>query len=188
MLKISIATSFAMLLSFSIPAAAEFHKEILDAHNQCRLRHHAANVVLDNSLAKAAQSYAEELARTNVLVHSDRSTRSNIGENLYSWSISTSRQSTSKKPSLAEHGVMGVSAWCEESAKYDFSRPGYVTGTGHFTQVVWKSTQKIGCGAAESKVSLTEKGQVKTTRYVVCRYSPTGNLNTPAAFRENVRP
>ena len=39
--------------------------------------------------------------------------------------------------------------------------------TGHFTQVVWKGSQKLGVGFA-----LTGDGK---TLYVVAQYSPPGN-------------
>ncbi len=31
---------------------------------------------------------------------------------------------------------------------YDWDRPGYSPDTGPFTQVVWKDTEKLGCGRA----------------------------------------
>ena len=39
---------------------------------------------------------------------------------------------------------------------------------GHYTQIVWKNTTKVGCGIANS---LTDRGG----EWVVCRYSPPGN-------------
>ena len=40
-------------------------------------------------------------------------------------------------------------------------------GTGHFTQVVWKGSKKLGVGFA-----LTGDGR---SLYVVAQYSPSGN-------------
>lgn len=48
--------------------------------------------------------------------------------------------------------------------------------TGHFTQVVWKSSQKLGVGFA-----LTGDGK---TLYVVAQYSPPGNYM--GQFGQNV--
>ncbi|CAF4223576.1 unnamed protein product, partial [Rotaria sordida] len=39
--------------------------------------------------------------------------------------------------------------------------------TGHFTQVVWRSTKKLGVG-----VAYADEGR---TVYVVAQYSPPGN-------------
>jgi len=45
-----------------------------------------------------------------------------------------------------------VDAWYDRinNPGYDFDKPGYYNnpGTGHFTQIVWKDSCKIGCGVA----------------------------------------
>ena len=46
--------------------------------------------------------------------------------------------------------------------------------TGHFTQVVWKSTTKVGFGYAANANSC----------YVCARYNPAGNMMN--AFQDNV--
>lgn len=47
--------------------------------------------------------------------------------------------------------------------------------TGHYTQIVWADTTKIGCG----KIRYTDsKGWIAL--YLVCNYGPTGNyINKP---------
>ncbi len=63
--------------------------------------------------------------------------------------------------------------------------PGYVFGsekpgdTGHFTQVVWKDSKKLGVGKA------TGKKQNMTCTYVVARYQPRGNI--VSQFKDNVQ-
>ena len=52
------------------------------------------------------------------------------------------------------------------------------SGTGHFTQVVWKSTKKIGI-AKQTRMH----GALKCT-YIVARYSPEGNIHKD--FEKNV--
>ena len=65
-------------------------------------------------------------------------------------------------------------AWYDEIDDYDYENPGFSFGTGHFTQVVWKGTQKLGCA---------EVGQFTT-----CRYEPPGNITNPGYFEANVKP
>jgi hypothetical protein len=36
----------------------------------------------------------------------------------------------------------------------------------HYTQIVWPTTQRVGCATASNRSS----------DYLVCRYLPTGNL------------
>ena len=56
--------------------------------------------------------------------------------------------------------------WWSEKKDYDFDKPGFAANTGHFTQIVWKSTKKIGCGF----------GKKGSKMYVVCQYYPAGNM------------
>ena len=132
---------------------AAFNARSLALHNQHRAQHHAPPLSLDNALARGAQSYAEKLAASGTLAHS----RGNYGENLY-MSVGHSFDAEA----LADAAVNG---WYNESRSYNYKRPGFSMQTGHFTQVVWKGTTKVGCGAAW-----------RSTRYVVvCRYAPAGN-------------
>ena len=66
----------------------------------------------------------------------------------------------------------------KEVCKYNFNSPGYSSGTGHFTQVVWKGSTTLGMGkATDSSGRCT---------YVVARYRPAGNVNTALHFKNNV--
>lgn len=69
--------------------------------------------------------------------------------------------------------------WYDEWKIYNFAKPNITSRNGHFTQVVWKDTRRIGCGQAISK------GKVGGT-FTVCNYDPPGNyLNEEL---ENVKP
>lgn len=42
-----------------------------------------------------------------------------------------------------------VNAWTSgERPKYDYNNPGFSSATGHFTQVVWRTSTTVGCGRA----------------------------------------
>ena len=97
----------------------------------------------------------------------------NYGENLYmSWS--------SKSPDLEDEdfGKIATDNWYDEINLYDFSHPGFSSGTGHFTQVVWKDTTKLGCAASKSKST--------NNIYVVCNYNKPGNFL--GRYEQNVFP
>jgi len=53
-------------------------------------------------------------------------------------------------------------------ALYDFTKPGYSSATGHFTQIVWKGTSKIGCAAATCADGTIFTGYRANSTYVVC--------------------
>lgn len=65
--------------------------------------------------------------------------------------------------SVAQH----VQGWIDEKADYDYASNTCAAGKacGHYTQVVWKNTQFVGCGKA------TGNGM----DYVVCNYHKGGN-------------
>ena len=61
---------------------------------------------------------------------------------------------------------------------YDYADPGFSGDTGHFTQLVWKSTTKLGCASSQA----SESGNW----YVVCNYEKPGNML--GDFENNVLP
>jgi hypothetical protein len=72
-------------------------------------------------------------------------------------------------------------SWYNEKSKYD-SNPGPInlqTGNwypwGHYSQMVWSSTQRVGCGQAASK-------QFPGNVVLDCRYSPAGNINGQSPY------
>jgi hypothetical protein len=75
-------------------------------------------------------------------------------------------------------GAEATDAWYDEIESYDFSSPGFAMSTGHFTQVVWKGSEKLGVGFA-----ITRDGN---SIYVVAQYSPQGNYM--GQFGRNVLP
>lgn len=64
------------------------------------------------------------------------------------------------------HGKDAVDAWYDEIKQHPFHKEPASTGTGHFTQVVWKDSKELGVG-----MSKNNQGQV----YVVANYDPPGN-------------
>lgn len=65
-----------------------------------------------------------------------------------------------------------VMYWANEVQSYDFTRDTCISGAvcGHFTQIIWSSTRRIGCAKSTRK-----KGNI-TSIYIVCQYDPAGNI------------
>lgn len=80
--------------------------------------------------------------------------------------------------SIIFSGAFAVDGWYNEIKLYDFKNPGFAEETGHFTQLVWKATTKIGIGYAYTQHEKRHK------LYVVVHYSPPGNEDD--AYEENV--
>ena len=141
----------------------EYRQASLAAHNVCRAKHGVPPLSLNNKLNRLAQQWAEHLLSKSHLEHRPNN---NNGENIF-----RCQKSWAPAPQAQE----AVDSWYNEIRNYTFGRePG--PGTGHFTQVVWKSSKEIGVG-----VALGKEGKV----VVVANYSPAGNNGQ---YVENVLP
>ncbi|XP_066569301.1 GLI pathogenesis-related 2 isoform X2 [Amia ocellicauda] len=144
---------------------SSFEKEFLDTHNTYRKKHGAPPLTLSRSLCQSAQSWADHLLSIKTMQHSDTEN----GENLYyAWSSSPKNLT----------GKEAVDNWYSEIKDYNFCNPGFGGNTGHFTQVVWKSSKEVGVGLATDGA----------TTYVVGQYSPAGNISNQGYFEKNVLP
>ncbi|KAJ5644487.1 hypothetical protein N7507_010498 [Penicillium longicatenatum] len=169
----------------SYTSLSDFRETVLQVSNEYRGIHEADEVVWNETLVKYAQSWAE----TCIWKHSDGP----YGENLaFGYPNATA----------------AVEAWGDEGRLYNFKKPtGFTEATGHFTQLVWKSTEEVGCAAVNcgytedfSKVRREGDGLVSRTAadgssraqgwYVVCEYTPPGNVvgDHDEYFKKNVWP
>lgn len=74
-----------------------------------------------------------------------------------------------------------IKTFYDEIRYYDWGNPVFSMKTGHFTQVVWKSSTEIGVGIA------TYPDPTYGRRTAVCiNYRPPGNVQ--GQFRQNVLP
>ncbi len=129
------------------------------AHNAYRAQHCAGPVAWSDEISKVAQAWADRLRAGGCnLEHSS----GKYGENLAGGS-----------GGLLDAGS-ATKMWFDEVAKYDFGQGGFSMETGHFTQVVWKGTTKIGCAKASCGGS----------EVFVCNYDPPGNVE--GGYRDNV--
>ena len=139
----------------------EYNQLSLAAHNSYRMMHGADPLMYDEDLARDAQEWAQYLANKGLPL--EHAQDIDEGENL----------AFSSFPNFAT-SADATDSWYNEVEFYDFENPGFSGATGHFTQVVWKGTEKLGCGIAGD--------------FVVCRYSPSGNITNPGFFAANVMP
>ena len=73
-------------------------------------------------------------------------------------------------------GRKATEMWYDEIKDYDFNNPGFSSGTGHFTQVVWVDSVELGVAKATAKNGM---------QFVVARYFPPGNIL--GRFPDNVK-
>ena len=158
----------ALGLGVGAPAAAasynltaQFPSRILAAHNAVRAQAGVRPLAWDPALGQAAAAYAVQLALTDTFHHSDRRARPGTGENLW----------------MGTRGAFSYDAmvgrWTAE--RRDFvpgvfpavSRSGKWENVGHYTQMVWPATTRVGCAVASNRRS----------DYLVCRYATAGNID-----------
>jgi uncharacterized protein YkwD len=160
-MSVMISCCFVTMSCASVAPMSNANKnEILTVHNQLRKRHSAGALQWDNKLASFASAYASRCK----LAHS----HAGYGENLAAGHRSI---------------TAAIDAWYAEGARYSYKEARYTPGLGHFTQLVWKSTTRVGCGIAACNGKHGVPGNL-----LVCEYSPAGNVVNPGYFRVNVLP
>ena len=156
------------IIVFADTELETIRKNLLTRHNYHRKRHQVDNLVRNSEIESIAQSYSEKLAASRTMEHSQNIYKGqSLGENLYAcWG----------SYQIKVNGIEATDSWYSEISLYNFNKPGYTSGVGHFTQLVWKGSKQLGCGAScqNSYCSVT------------CNYFPAGNyLNQ---FSSNVFP
>ena len=151
------------LVIFAHLAAAQTNPVVF--HNVFREKHQSPPLVWDSGIATMAQNWASKC----VFQHD---TNRAFGENLYG------KWGKSKAP-INQTNVFraATQTWYDEVKNYNYSKPDFSPTTGHFTQVVWKSTTRLGCAIAQCPGNFI---------FVVCKYFPAGNVL--GRFTENVLP
>jgi len=145
---------------------SQFRNECLIVHNQHRKKHHVCDLVANSELDQIAQNYAEKIARSQSFQHSNGKFKNDhMGENLF---MQMGRKMT---------GKYAVDSWYNEIKDYNFNHPEGCSGTGHFTQLVWKGSKQLGIGCAQSSDG---------SYYVVANYYPAGNW--VGNYKNNVLP
>lgn len=155
-------------LAFMGEATPSFKEQCLKWHNDYRSIHQAPTVTWNDTIAADAKVWATYLADNNMFEHATNLGQLDQGENLYLVSVQPTEPCTD-----------ATKAFYEEIKDYNFDQPGFSSQTGHFTQVVWKSTRQIGAA---------NKTRADGQFVVVVRYSPPGNVNSGNYFKDNVLP
>ncbi|NXG52434.1 PI16 inhibitor, partial [Psilopogon haemacephalus] len=155
-------------LSWSL--SDEEKKILLDGHNKYRsqVSPPAADMLKmswDTELEAFAQAYAEKC------IWDHNKERGRRGENLFAMA-----------PTLDLD--FAVEDWNGEEKYYNLSTSSCVPGQmcGHYTQVVWASTHRVGCGAkfCEKIEGIETEGM----HLLVCNYYPPGNMKGRKPYKE----
>ena len=169
---------FSKILSEKLDTS-KINSVLLSQHNKYRKMHGVPELILDNELIKLASDYSAALAykEDKYAVSpsgSQNKKKENLGENIYTCT------SILKPYCYDIESTKPVDEWYNEIKYYNFSEPGFSLDTARFTQLIWKETTKMGCGASVKDDGVTFK--------VVCNYYKPGNVINKKKFEENVLP
>jgi len=125
---------------------------ITEAHNRARAELGVPALTWSSELASVAEDWARRLAADGCGLQHRSDAR--YGENLYAiYGTSASPQEV-------------VDSWVSEVADYNYKKNRCKGVCGHYTQVVWRGSRRLGCAAARCS-----QGEVW-----VCNYDPPGNF------------
>ena len=138
-------------------------------HNVVRACHNANPLMFNCEIMKIAQDYSQYLAtQVGTLQHSGTEFHGEwMGENLAYVGGSNINIS----------GERPTNMWYNEVSNYNFNNPGFSSGTGHFTQVVWKNSKEFGIGL------YCQNNQC----FMTGNYYPGGNFGYNNDYARNVQ-
>ena len=132
------------------------------AHNEVRAGVGVAPLEWDPALAAIAQAWADACVdnESPIGLIDHNANRSDdypgyVGENIYGSSGTAT-------------GAAALSSWASEVEYYDYDTNTCSYVCGHYTQLVWATSEKLGCGISSCPGLSYGNG-------IVCNYSPGGN-------------
>lgn len=171
LLMLTMMAFVSTLCMMGADAAADGREapwRLVELHNNARnsVQPTAANMLMliwDDTLHTQAQNWADKCPSPND-ANNGHSGRSGVGENIeWGWPSNTPART--------------MTDWVDkERPQYSFNSNSCsptedVPSCGHYTQVIWATSSKMGCGQALCRNLM---GQTEVEVYV-CQYSPAGN-------------
>ncbi|XP_041820125.1 GLIPR1-like protein 1 [Chelmon rostratus] len=153
-----------------------FIDECVREHNRARssVSPAASNMLYmtwDDALAITARAWARRcLFEHNIYLKDVRRvhpTFPSVGENIW----------TGYPPSSFD-ATRAIKKWVDEKQHYDYGDNNCTRVCGHYTQVVWARSYKVGCAAQLCLNGVKNSGfGSKDSVIFVCNYAPAGNVN-----------
>lgn len=148
-------------------------QRIVDAHNKIRRQLSIPELQWSSQMAAYATEWALFLSNDIGCDLQNRGSiglpqhRNGFGENLYKHQAVVKTDGSRLLDSI--DGERVVFEWARESVDYDYTNNACAPGKScdHYTQLVWRDSAVVGCGAA----SCGSRDQIW-----VCNYDPPGNF------------
>jgi pathogenesis-related protein 1 len=167
-LKTIIHFCIAALLTSIAHAESIDASSIVAAHNKWRAEVGVQALSHSPKLAKSAQAWANHLKQSRHCAMQHSKPQGRYGENLF-WA-SPLMWSDGRKELRKVSPTEVIDSWGNGKSDYDLASNACKAGAvcGHYTQIVWRDTLKVGCGMATC-------GNTHEQIWV-CHYSPAGNF------------
>ncbi|XP_022958838.1 basic form of pathogenesis-related protein 1-like [Cucurbita moschata] len=150
-LPIMVAFIATFIFLLALTNAQNAPGDYLALHNRARAQVGVGPMQWSNTVAAYAQAYAEKRKGDCAMIHSIGLYGENIAAGYY--------------PEFT--GADAVKLWVNEKPLYDNASNKCVGGEcGHYTQMVWRSSMRLGCARVPCKAN---------SQFVVCNYDPRGN-------------
>ncbi|KAL1775232.1 hypothetical protein HispidOSU_018981 [Sigmodon hispidus] len=153
-------------------ANEDFIQECVQIHNQLRSKVNptARNMLYmswDPELAQIAKAWAKScrFAHNPQLKSRLHSNFTVVGENIWTGSLFLFSASSA------------ILNWYNETKYYDFSTRRCTNVCGHYTQVVWADSYKVGC-AVQFCPRVSNFESLSSGAHFICNYGPGGNYPT----------
>jgi pathogenesis-related protein 1 len=172
--KVSVTITMTLVIAAILTVSTSLQRsyaqagEILQVHNAERAEIGNPPLSWSESLAADAQSYAQHLATLGRLVHCNEAEAGLTGAAAAACNAQGENIARGGPPPVNEVKEVQFMAAEKSNIPSGFTGHSYILrpAIGHYTQMVWKNTHEVGCGAS----------QTADTWYFVCRYSPYGNI------------
>lgn len=156
----ALAAAAPAMAQVTVAPSESVAARLLGAHNAERVRLGLRPLVWSVKLAEHAKKWAQALAVSDMMEHSNASADGGEGENLW----------FGTKGDYAPEEMVGY--FVEEGKLFkrgvfpDVSTSGRWEDVGHYTQLIWSDTREVGCALASNA----------RRDVLVCRYLPVGNI------------
>ncbi|KAK8064248.1 hypothetical protein PG996_008900 [Apiospora saccharicola] len=182
------ATATASADAAEFTSASLFTSAILNSTNTYRDQHNASHLVWNRTLEAFANRYLGQVVSRSLPLSSNLASDSSSSSSSVA-DLDTRDRRGGKCDFKHSGGPYGenlalgcsnatscVKAWGNERREYDFGKGDFGESTGHFTQLVWKDTTSVGCGARMCGGDGDSQDGSARGWYLVCEYWPRGNV------------
>ncbi|TID20294.1 putative effector 14 [Venturia nashicola] len=168
-------------VSAAAKAPNDYAQKCVDHHNAHRLNHSVDAIAWDDALAATAL----KIAKSCIYAHDTKMDGGGYGQNIAA-GCPASNISSVITELFYNNEVGNFASLYGQATPSNINDEAAFDGYGHFTQIVWKGTTKVGCATYHCDGGLANTGGNVSPDFTVCNYQSPGNYI--GQFAKNVSP